>query len=99
MADEEIEITIPELTPKEQLLAIAKSHPVLSEEKVTRRISRLERMTRFYQDKVPEAPEKQSQMFAGFVSALIYASTIIKMYRKLTKRLADLAEEVKKDDI
>lgn len=78
---------------QDEIKALAKSHPVPSEMKLDRRMKRLERMTRFYEEKVPEAPEKQSLMFSGFVSALIYAATMIKMYRKLTQRLAELAEE------
>lgn len=72
---------------------LAKSHPVPSEDKLKRRMSRLERMERFYRDKIPEAPEKQSIMFTGFVSALTYSMTMIKMYRKLTTKLAEMAEE------
>jgi hypothetical protein len=77
----------------DEIKALARSHPVPSELKLERRMSRIDRMTKFYQDKVPEAPEKQSLMFAGFASALIYAATTIKMYRKLTQRLAELAKE------
>lgn len=78
---------------KDEIKALAKSHPVPSEPKLDRRMKRLERMTAFYEEKAPEAPEKQSLMFSGFVSALLYAATMIKMYRKLTQRLAELAEE------
>lgn len=78
---------------KQELVALAKSHPVPSEIKLERRMKRLERMERFYDEKIAEAPEKQALMFNGFVSALVYAMTIIKMYRKLTKQLAELAQE------
>lgn len=78
---------------KEEIKALARSHPIPSEDKLTRRMKRLDRMTEFYREKAPEAPEKQSLMFTGFVSALVYAATMIKMYRKLTKKLAELAEE------
>lgn len=83
----------PELTTQEKIVALARSHPIPSEDKLERRMRRLERMTKFYEEKAPEAPEKQGLMFNGFVSALLYAATMIKMYRKLTKRLAELAEE------
>lgn len=76
-----------------EIKILAKNHPIPSEIKLERRMKRIERMTAFYQEKAPEAPEKQSQMFTGFVSALLYAGTMIRMYRKLTKRLAVLAEE------
>ena len=76
-----------------EIKALAKSHPIPSEIKLERRMKRIDRMTAFYEEKIPEAPEKQSLMFTGFVSALIYAATMIKMYRKLTKKLAELADE------
>lgn len=78
---------------QQELVALAKSHPIPSETKLERRMKRLERMERFYDEKQAEAPEKQALMFNGFVSALVYAMTIIKMYRKLTKQLAELAQE------
>lgn len=80
------------------LKALLKSHPVPAEDKLERRVKRLERMAGFYSDKAAEAPEKQSMMFMGFVSAIMYAITTIKMYRKLTKRLAELAAETEGDD-
>lgn len=76
-----------------ELKQLAKSHPMLSDDKLKRRMARLERMQQFYQEKAPDAPEKQSLMFMSFVSSLLYAMTIIKMYRKLTCRLAELVEE------
>lgn len=78
---------------QDEIKALAKSHPIPSEPKLERRMKRIERMTAFYEEKVPEAPEKQSLMFSGFVSALLYAATMIKMYRKLTIKLAELADE------
>lgn len=78
---------------KDQMKQLAKSHPVPSEEKLQRRMKRIDRMTTFYEEKIPEAPEKQATMFTGFVSSLIYAATMIKMYRKLTIKIAQLAEE------
>lgn len=76
-----------------ELKALAKSHPVPQEEKLLRRVGRLERMSKFYEEKSADAPEKQGLMFNGFVSALMYAMTTIKMYRRLTKRIAEMAEE------
>lgn len=86
--DPEQEITTYSV-PQEVINALARSHPVPSEEKLLRRMARLERMARFYDEKAPDAPEKQAMMFKGFVSALLYAMTMIKMYRKLTKKLAE----------
>lgn len=78
---------------REELLALAKANPVPSVTKMDRRLQRMERMAKFYSDKAPEAPEKQGKMFREFVSALIYAVSILKMYRRLTRKLALLAEE------
>lgn len=78
---------------QDEIIALSRSHPIPSEEKLERRMKRIERMTAFYQEKAPEAPSKQSLMFTGFISALLYAGTTIKMYRKLTKKLSELAEE------
>jgi len=83
---------------KQKILALAKSHPVPNEDKLERRMKRLDRMAKFYEEKAPSAPEKQSMMFTGFVSALMFAATIIKMYRKLTKQLAELAKEVDENE-
>lgn len=78
---------------QDQVKALAQAHPVLSNDKLERRLARIERMTNFYRDKALIAPESQGAMFLGFVSALLYATTIIKMYRKLTCKIAELAEE------
>lgn len=83
---------------KDEIKQLAKTHPIPSEDKLQRRMKRLDRMTAFYEEKIPEAPEKQSLMFTGFVSALLYAATMIKMYRKLTIKLAQLAEDAGDDD-
>lgn len=82
------------MTPplRDEIQALAKTFPVPHEEKLQRRMARLERMYQFYETKAPEAPEKQGMMFKAFVSALAYAMTTIKMYRKLTVRLAEMAE-------
>ena len=85
------------IPPSDELVALTKSHPIPSEDKLERRMKRLQRMEHFYTEKIVEAPEKQALMFGGFVSALMYAMTIIKMYRKLTKQLAELAEEADSD--
>lgn len=88
---------MPEET-KQKILALARSHPIPQDDKLERRMKRIDRMTRFYEEKAPSAPDKQGQMFTGFVSALIYAATIIKMYRKLTTKLNELAQEVGTDE-
>jgi hypothetical protein len=77
----------------DELRALAKSYPVPNDDKLKRRMGRLERMARFYEEKAVDAPEKQSQMFIAFFSALLYAQDTIKTYRRLTTRLAELAAE------
>lgn len=76
---------------------LARQHQVPSDIKMERRMSRMERMLSFYEAKIPDAPEKQANMFKGFVSSLLYAMTMIKMYRKLTKALQELALEEESD--
>ena len=74
---------------------LARQHQVPAEIKLERRLDRMDRMTKFYESKIesPDIPEKQANMFKGFVSSLLYAVTMIKMYRKLTKALQELAQE------
>ena len=66
---------------------------------IDRRMRRIDRMTAFYREKAPEAPEKQSIMFVGFVSALVYSRSIVKMYRKLTAELAEMAESIDNGEV
>lgn len=77
---------------KERIAELVLIHPVPQDEKLQRRLNRLDRMLAFYQSKMDVAPENQAMMFRGFVSALLYAIATIRMYRKLTKQLAELAE-------
>jgi hypothetical protein len=83
------------MTPAQaKILELIKSHPVPSQDKLDRRVKRIERMKAFYEDKQADAPEKQALMFKGFVSALVYAMAMIKMHRKLCIALNELAEEI-----
>lgn len=76
-----------------KIQAITKSHPVPSQSKLEHRMRGLDRMLRFYKEKAPVAPEKQGELFLGFVASLEYAMTIIAMYRKITRQVAELAGE------
>lgn len=76
---------------QDQVEALAKSYPILSEEKVERRLERLGRMAEFYRRKAPDSQDGGA-MFYGFVETLEYAILSINMYRKLTSKLAELAE-------
>ena len=78
------------MTP-DRVKQLAATYPIPSEAKLERRMSRLARMERFYTEKQPDAPEKQAKMFGEFVNALRYAQTTLKIYRKLTKEIADEA--------
>lgn len=79
-----------------QVKELAKSYPPPQADKLEKRLGQIERMSGFYRDKIQTAPEKQSIMFKGFVGALLYASDMIKMYRRLTKKLEKLAEDNEK---
>lgn len=78
---------------KNKVQDLSKSHPIPGDEKLERRLLRLERMRDFYEAKIPDAPVKQGMLFSGFVTALVYAITTIRMYRKLTTKLKELAED------
>lgn len=82
---------------EQEIRELARAHPVPSQEKLDRRMQRMERMKAFYEDKQPDAPEKQALMFKGFVSALVYAMAMIKMQRKLCIRINQLADSLDSD--
>ncbi len=86
------------MTPQQaKILELCRSNPIPSQEKLDRRIKRIERMKAFYEDKQVDAPEKQALMFKGFVSALVYSMAMIKMHRKLCIELNALAESLDND--
>lgn len=74
----------------EAIKALNKGYPPPSTDKMDRRMKRLERLFRFYTDKTPEAPPKQAMLFRGFITSLVYAMTILKMYRALTRKIEAL---------
>lgn len=80
----------------DEIKRLAEAFPEPSEDKMNRRMGRLQRMANFYEEKIPVAPPKQSLMFTTFVSALLYAMDIIRNYQKLTRQLAELAERDEK---
>lgn len=89
-------MTQPQADLQEQVNNLASRHQPPIEVKQERQLAKLLRMAQFYEDKLPEAPEKQGYLFKSFVTALFYAITIIKSYSILTARLKELAEEPKK---
>lgn len=61
-----------------------------------RYMPRIERLVRFYESKVPLAPEKQGWMFTGFVNALKYTLGVVNSYRRLTIELKEISKELDK---
>lgn len=76
-----------------QINIICRTHSIPQEQKLTRRLERLERMKKFYEDKSLLAPIKQAILFKSFVSALEYSIETLNTYQKLTVRLNELAQE------
>lgn len=79
-------------TLPDDIVELALGNPVPSEEKMDRKLYQLERMSGFYQMKMPDAAPKQALMFSGFITALLYATDTIKRYRSLTEKLEELAK-------
>lgn len=88
-------MTLPQAELQSRVDDLHKHFQVPNEDFLRRRIDRIERIKGFYKSKITEAPTKQASMFIGFVSALTYAGSVLRMYRKLTTQLAGLSE---KDD-
>lgn len=83
----------------DEIQQLNKTNPPLDEAKLKRHMGNLERISKFYQDKAETATEGQAVMFKSFFTVVIYAISIIKMYRKLTIRLAELAKESDHENI
>ncbi len=77
----------------DDLKKLADKYPVPTQVKFERNMPRMERLVHFYEDKVDIAPERQANLFKGFIHALNYFITTAKMYRKLTRELKSKAEE------
>jgi hypothetical protein len=71
--------------PKKDL---TKSFPILNRWKKEKRIRGLKRMLKFYEAKIPEAPENQAKMFTEFCNSLHYSLSIIGKYDRLTHEIA-----------
>jgi len=72
---------------------LSDKYPVPTQQKFERYMPRMERLIKFYTEKAEIAPERQANLFKGFIHALNYFVTIAKMYRKLTRELKSKAEE------
>jgi hypothetical protein len=79
------------------LQQLSKSNPVPGEDKFKRRITRLERIIGFYQEKKKDSPTRQAFLFQSFIAALKYSIDINRAYRRLTINLKELAESSDND--
>lgn len=77
----------------DEIKRLADKYPVPTQTKFERYMPRMERLVHFYTDKVEIAPERQANLFKGFIHSLNYFITTAKMYRKLTRELKEKAEE------
>lgn len=81
----------------DEIKRLAEKYPEPTPSKFERYMPRMERLVHFYTDKVEIAPERQANLFKGFIHALNYFITTSKMYRKLTRELKLKAEEADND--
>lgn len=76
-----------------EIKTLANSDSVPNDKKLEKRIKNLNKMAAFYEEKIKHSPDGEAMMFKTYVSTLLYAVTIISMYRHLTKKIAKLAGE------
>lgn len=81
----------------DEIKRLAEKYPVPTPNKFERYMPRMERLVHFYEEKKEIAPERQSNLFKGFIHALNYFITTAKMYRKLTRELKAKAEEAENE--
>lgn len=77
----------------DEIKKLSDKYPVPTQQKFERYMPRMERLVKFYTEKTEIAPERQANLFKGFIHALNYFITTAKMYRKLTRELKAKAEE------
>lgn len=77
----------------DEIKRLADKYPEPTPSKFERYLPRMERLVHFYDEKKDIAPERQGNLFKGFIHALNYFITTAKMYRKLTRELKNKAEE------
>lgn len=77
----------------DEIKRLADKYPEPTPSKFERYMPRMERLVHFYDEKKDIAPERQGNLFKGFIHALNYFITTAKMYRKLTRELKNKAEE------
>lgn len=67
--------------------------------KMDSHIHRLEHMLAFYESKVDIAPDRQAEMFRGFINSLRYSIATLKVYRKMTRLIHGVeAEEIEESE-
>lgn len=77
----------------DEIKRLSDKYPEPTPVKFERYMPRMERLVHFYEEKKDIAPERQANLFKGFIHALNYFITTAKMYRKLTRELKNKAEE------
>lgn len=82
---------------RDKIEKLAKSHTIPNDEKLEKRLDSLNHMARFYENKAETGDEKSRRMFKSFVESIMYAITVIRMYRSLTKSINKLAEEAENE--
>lgn len=85
-------MTPPQVNLQEEINALAEGHRIIDKAKLNNRLSSIERMTAFYESKLPDAYPGQAAVFKRFIIALVYAGNVIRMYHNLTKKLAQLSD-------
>lgn len=81
----------------DDLQKLSKAYPPPATEKKQRQLKRISQMSSFYKTRAVDHEHEYhgAMKFIRFVDALAYASAIIRMYHKLTIKLAKLAQEEK----
>lgn len=75
-----------------KIATLCAQNAVPQQKKLDLHIKKFERMKRFYDSKIPIAPDEQAEMFTEFSEALAYGISTLVKYRKLTVGLAELTE-------
>ena len=78
---------------KDEIKELSRKFPPPNRSKLDRYGYRLDSMKAYYTEKIEVSGPGQAIVFTKFVHALVHASTLDKMYRNLTRKLAKLAEE------
>lgn len=83
------------MTPQ-QVKELSEQFKPLNEQKFERRMQRLQNMLNWYTQHAKDGKDG-GKLFNGFASALEYALTTMRMYRLLSIKLKDIADEIRTD--